>query len=198
MTMTFFATGVDISQIWQWLFEVPGMSILEDYSIPDQPNRWFGSWDEVASYLATGGCSLAAWPASVGGRPRQEKISFNPELQNKLGGKGRTVLRSPVFIHVIRNNEQEGCLADSRISFWNAKGVRQRSIYPDEFIDEVDWVAHRLITGKIARQIRKASPAKLRSYPIMPDAFAKLKAGELRLWNWGTECSFPSEFVALM
>jgi hypothetical protein len=198
MSMNFFATEVDISQIWQWLFAVPGTSILEAYSRPDQPNRSFGLWDEIAGYLAAGGQSLAAWPTSVGGRPRQEKISFKPELQKESGGKGRTVLRSPAFINVISNNEQMGCLAGSRISFWSEKGVRQRSIYPDEFIDEVDWSAHRLITGQIERQIKKASPAKLHSCPIMPDAYAKLEAGEIKLWNWGTECSLPSEFIVLI
>ena len=196
MSLIFFGTNVDLTQVWRWLFDVPGMKIFEGYSVPDQPNRWFDNWDEISTYLA-GGWSLSAWPATAGGRPRSEKIAFEASMQKELGGSGRTVLHSPASIDIVRNNGQNGCLASASLSFWNEKGVRQRSMFPEEFIDEVDWTIFRSITGKIQRQIRNASPATLRSAPIMPGAFGRLASGEIKLWNWGQECVASSPFIAI-
>jgi hypothetical protein len=197
MAMTFFGTQSDIAQVWQWLFDVPEMRLFEGYSRPDKPNRWFDNWDTVSRYVDDGGWTLTAWPQSVGGRPRIERITFTPETQRELGGKGRTVLLSPASIRVNRNNDQMGCLADSSMTCWTEKGARGRSIFPEEFLDEVDWVKLRSIVSKIQRQITKASPAKLRACPIMPDAFEKLQAGEIRIWNWGEACSFPSPLITM-
>jgi hypothetical protein len=51
------------------------------------------------------------------------------------------------------------------------------------------------LAGSTIRRIKKTSPAKIRSCAIMPDAFAKLKAGNIKLWDWGTECAYPSDLV---
>jgi len=50
-------------------------------------------------------------------------------------------------------------------------------------------------SASIVRRLGKSSPAKMGACPIMPDAWAKLKAGELKLWNWGSECAYPSEMI---
>jgi len=198
MTNIFFATDADIAQVWQWLFEVPGMKIFEDYSSPDKPNRWFNTWDEISDALdSESRWLLAAWPETAGGRPRVDKISFDADTQRKLGAKGRTALRSPATINVRRNNDQNGCLASASIACWTEKGARQRSILSEEFIDEVDWAKLRSIVSKIQRQVIKSSPAKLRSYPVMPDAYERFRAGEINLWNWGEACSYPSPLVTL-
>lgn len=157
------------------------MKILEDYSAPDSPNRWLDTWAEVSEHLNNGHRNLAAWPESVGGRPRKEAITFNSITKRKLGASGRTVLASPALIKVGRNNDQNGCLANASIACWSEKGARQRSAFSEEFLNEVDWPKLRSIIVKIQRQITKASPAKLRSYPIMPAAFDKLRTGEIGL-----------------
>lgn len=193
--MTFFATAADIAQFWRWLCDVPGMKVFEEYSIPGEANRWFDSWDQLSLHLEKGAGGLAAWPETVGGYPRAEAITFEPNTRRKLGAAGRTVLLSPALIRITRNNEQRGCLASASIGCWTEQGARQRSIFPEEFIDEVDWAALRSIVRKIQRQIERAAPAKLRAYPIMPDAFEKFEAGGLDLWNWGEACAHPSPLV---
>ena len=195
MTATFFATDVDLVQVWRWLFDVPDMRIFEEYSVPDKANRWFETWEEILAYLDGGGNSLAAWPGTVGGTPRLTQIRFTENTQRKLGARGRTVLVSPAIITVGRNNQQNGCLASASIGYWTEKGARQRSIYAEDFLDEVDWKQFRSIASRIERLIAKFAPAKMRSYPVMPDAFTRLRNGEILLWNWGEPCAYPSPLI---
>lgn len=185
MQVNFFGTGDDVAQVWRWLFEVPGMKIFEDYSKPDEPNRMFETWAEIERELEENNPNLAAWPKSVGGEPRYEKITMDRARPWHLRGKVRTVLRSPALIGIQRNNDQRGCLAVAYLSCWNEKGARQRSIFPDDFLDDVDWREFRSIFGKIKRRQLTESPARLGTAPIMPDAFAKLQAEEIKLWNFG-------------
>jgi hypothetical protein len=197
MSLTFFATDTDLAQVYQWLLDLPEMRLFEDYSRPDMPNRWFSTWEEVVSASDTMSMSLAAWSEQIGGRPRIEKIVFDHNTQHKLKALGRTALHSPALIKLGRNNDQNGCLADSTIACWTEKGARQRSIYPVEFLDEVDWARLRSTIGKVQRQITKISPAKMRCHPIMPDAFAQLTDGNIRLWNWGAECKSDSPLITV-
>ncbi len=57
-------------------------------------------------------------------------VTFTAETQREFGAKERTFLESAALIHVHRNNEQMGCLANGHVSCWNEKGARQRSILP--------------------------------------------------------------------
>ena len=195
MTATFFATDVDLAQVWHWLFDVPGMRIFEEYSVPDKANRWFDTWEEILAYLDGGDNSLAAWPSTVGGAPRVEQIRFTKDTQRKFGARGRTVLQSPATINVSRNNPQNGCLASASIVYWTEKGARQRSIFSEDFLDEVDWKQFRSIGSRIERLIAKSAPARMRSYPVMSDAFTRFGNGEIMLWNWGEPCAYPSPLI---
>lgn len=123
------------------------------------------------------------------------RITFDKDIQRKLGERGRSVLQSPATIKVRRNNLQNGCLASAAIGYWTEKGARQRSIYAESILDEVDWTQFRSISSKIERLIAKSAPAKLWSYPIMSDAFARFKSGEIMLWNWGEPCAYPSPLI---
>lgn len=195
MSLTFFGTDDDIRQIWLWLFETPGMRLFEESSLPDKPNRWFKDWTDVARYLDEGRFNLAAWFEPAGGRPKPQRVSFKAKAQGLLGGTGRSFLRSPATIRVGRNNHQNGCLASGSISCWTEKGARKGYIFWDEDCELIDWVRLQKEVGRIQRLVAKQSPAKLRSYPVMPDAFARYKSGKQGLWNWGSECSYPSDLV---
>ncbi len=185
MQINFFGTDSDVALVWHWLFEVPGMKIVEAYSRPDEPNRIFESWEDVESCLAESDSSLSAWPKSVGGEPQWEKIKLDRAKPWQLRGKVSTILHSPALIQVHRNNNQMGCLAVSYISSWNELGARERSILPEKFIDEVDWKELRSILTKLKRKQLTVSPARLGTAPIMPDAYTKLQAGKIKLWNFG-------------
>lgn len=195
MALTFFATDIDLAEVWRSLFTQPGMKIFEDYSIPDSNNRWFTEWSQLADVIHLKSSSLAAWPEPAGGKPRIEQVIFDAKTQRKFGKRGRTVLRSPALIKVGRNNDQNGCLASASVSSWTEKGARQRSIFEPAFLDEVDWKQLRSSVARVERFIRKSSPAKLHSYPVMPNAFDRFQKGEICLWNWGEACAYPSPHV---
>jgi hypothetical protein len=195
MQSSFFGTDADILQVWRWLFDTPEMRIFESYSVPDQANQWFVSWDDIVECYYDGRSTLVAWPENVGGVPYGEHITFTDETQRELSAVGRNVLHSPAAINVIRNNNQNGCLADTWITSWEEKGIRQPSIFSDVYIDSVDWKAFRSICSAIQRKIKKISQAKLGPAPIMPDAFEKLNAGQIKLWGWGEECDHQSPHV---
>ncbi len=197
MQITFFATNADLLQIAQWLLDAPGMRLFEAHSRPDQPNRRFATIEDVAQLLGEGAISFSAWLETTGAPPAARWIAFEPNTQRKLGAMGRTALDSPAMIGVSRNNDQNGCLASSSISCWTEKGARQRSFYPQEALNEVDWKALQSFTAALQRKLKKAAPAKLHACPIMEDAFAKLQAGDLRLWNFGAPCTYPSSDITL-
>ena len=185
MQVNFFGTDDDIAQLWRWLFEVPEMVVLEPYSQPDASNRVFDTWEAIEASLADKSTSLAAWPRSVGGEPRWEEARMDRAKPWHLRGKVRTILRSPALIGVEKNNDQAGCLAVSYLTCWNEHGARQRSMYPDEFLDSVDWKKFRSIFGKVRRHLLRGAAAQLSTAPVMSDAFAKLQLGEIKLWNFG-------------
>lgn len=195
MALTFFATDIDLTEVWRSLFTQPGMKVFEDYSKPDSKNRWFTEWSQVAEAIHLDSSSLAAWPEPAGGEPRLKQVIFNADTQRRTGMRGRTVLASPALIKVGRNNDQDGCLASASISSWTEKGARQRSIFEPAFLDEVDWKQLRCSLTRVERFIRKSSPAKMRSYPVMPNAFDLFQKGEVCLWNWGEACVYPSPLV---
>lgn len=195
MQTNFFGTQADISQLWRWILEIPGVAVCEESSRPDQENRWFHSWEELEAAPDAVRQTLAAWSPVFGGTPVARRIVFEPDTQRRTNATGRTVLHSPAFIHVRQNNEQNGCLAAAYISCWTEKGARQRSVLPDPLLDSVDWKKFTATVGSLVRRLKKASPAKMRSCPIMPDAWANLQEGKIKLWNWGTECAYPSELI---
>jgi len=195
MALTFFATDVDLAEVWRSLLTYPGMKVFEDQSRPDLPNRWFTEWSEVSEAIDGKSTSPAAWLEPAGGEPRLEHVTFNDATQRRLGRKGRTVLASPASIKVGRNNDQNGCLASASISSWTEKGARQRSAFSSEFLDQVDWKRLHSAMAAMKRFIREASPAKIRSCPVMPNAFERFRNGEICLWNWGEACAYPSPLV---
>ena len=197
MTYTFFGTDNDHVEVYRWLLDFPGMKLFEDYSRPDQPCRWFSTWAEVENSSELKLWNLAAWSEDIGARPRANRIDFNENTQRKFNERGRTVLQSPAIIKLGRNNDQNGYLANSSISCWTERGARQRSIYPNEFLDEVNWAKLRSTIGKVQRQIAKSAPAKMRSYAIMPEAYEQLRAGRIKLWNWGQECVSGSPLISV-
>jgi hypothetical protein len=197
MQATFFATDEDLLEVARLLLAIPGMSLFELASRPDRPNRQFKSVTEVADAFDEPGRNFSAWLEATGAPPALRQIEFNQETQQKLKAKGRTELRSPAMIGIGRNNYQRGCLANSTISCWNEKGARQRSMYDPAVLDQVDWKLLQSTVTAVQRKLTKAAPAKLSRYPIMETAFAKMRAGELQLWNWGSPCAFPSPLVTL-
>jgi hypothetical protein len=127
MQTTFFGTKPDLAQVWQWMLEIPGVKLLEEYSHPDQPSRWFNTWDELAGVIDAGDHGLAAWSEEFGAVPESERIIFDERTQRRLDARGRTVLKSPAFIRLNRNNDQQGCLAAASIACWDEAGARQRA-----------------------------------------------------------------------
>jgi hypothetical protein len=196
MQVTFFGTDVDLLTVAGWLLETPGTSLFEAASRPDQPNRVFSSRDEVAGLLEESARGFSAWSEAVGAPPRARYVEFEPNTRRRSKALGRTLLDSPAMIGIHRNSDQNGCLAAAYITCWSEIGARQRSIYSEDFLNEVNWKVFRSTVSRLQRTLKKSAPAKLRSYPIMEDAFEKLRRGQLELWNWGSPCAYPSPLIA--
>lgn len=193
MQTNFFATTDDWVNLWTWIMEMPGMRAIEHYSRPDQPNRDFPTIASIEAAIREGDYAMAAWPSSVGGKPRTQRIDFEPNTARSIGAKGRWVAHSPALITFMRHNEQRrGCLSPSYFTSWSEAGARQTSILPEEILNEVDWKAFSSVTRGIARKIRAESPAKLGGATILPDAMRRLVAGEHKLWGWGKEVDASS------
>ena len=197
MQVTFFATNKDLLQVAQWFLDMRGVTLLEAFSRPDMPNRQLRTVDEVAQLIGERAWSFSAWLETTGAPPRARWIEFEPNTQRRLRAKGRTELNSPAMIGISRNNNQNGCLAASYITCWTEKGARQRSFESDERLDDVDWKVLRNFTSSFQRKLKKAAPAKLNSYPILEDAFGKVRAGDLQLWNFGVPCAYPSPAITV-
>ena len=196
MQANFFATTEDWVTLWGWIMDIAGMVVIEHYSKPDLPNRHFNTILEVETAIRRNEFSMAAWPSTVGGKPRVERISFEPNTARKLGAAGRWAMWSPALITFMRHNElSAGCLSPSSFSCWSEAGARQRSIYPDEFLDEVDWRVLSSITRGLQRKVRSASPMALAEAPILPDAARQLELGKLSLWGWGEAVTATSPLI---
>ncbi len=185
MALIFYAAVDDLTDLSRRLFEVPGIELFEEYSPPDQSNLFFKTPDEIARYLSKGAGSFAAWPSGVGGALTRKHIVFSGEHQDNSGGTGRTVLESPAIIRLAAITDVEGCLNPSSISCWTEKGARQRSMYGEEAIAGVDWSKLKSIVASVERWIKKSSPARLHSHPVMPAAYSELNEGKALLWNFG-------------
>ena len=188
MQTTFFATDVDLLQIVRWFLDVPGMTLFEPASRPNQPIRQFCTVDEVAESFGKAGQHIAAWLECTGARPFSRHIEAS----------GRTELRSPSVISISRYNDQNGALGASRISCWNEDGAKQRSFYSETLLSQVDWKALRSIMARSKRMISNASPAKFGSNPIMGNAFAEMCEKRLPIWGWGKAYSYPSPDIRLI
>ncbi|HYC75881.1 hypothetical protein [Brevundimonas sp.] len=197
MSFTFFATNADLLHIAKWVLDDPELMLFEGASQPDKPNRWFKTADEVGCLFTDGTPPIDIWVESAGAPPRARSVTFGKDVQQKLGGQGRTLLESPAVIRLMRNGDQMGCLSWSQLSNWTEKGARQRSTFPTELLDAVDWKAVRSASSRIQRTIRNVSPAKLHAYPIMPDAFSRMQSSEgLRLW-WGGAVGYLCPSIAV-
>lgn len=197
MQVNFFAAMDDWIHLWTWILEVPGMQALERWSRPDQPNRRFGSIDEIAETILTEGHHVvAAWPSGVGGALVSEQVRFDREIVRTSGVAGRTNLYSPVFITFMQHGQQrEGCLSPGFLSCWSEAGARERSIFSETVLNAVDWRAFASITRAITRKIRTSSPAKIGGASIMPDAMRGLEAGSFSLWAWGEVVDATSPLI---
>jgi hypothetical protein len=196
MQANFFATTEDWLTLWDWVVGLPGMRVIEHYSRPDLPNREFNTPDEVQQAFQNKESLIVAWPSSVGGKPRAERVNFEPNTVRKYGAEGRWIFRSPALITFMQHNEQRaGCLSPGSFSCWSEAGARQRSIYPEEFLDEVDWKAFASITRGLQRKMRSASGLTFGAAPILPDAKKQLEAGKIKLWGWGEEVTISSPHI---
>jgi hypothetical protein len=198
MNIEFFAADEDLFRIAQWLSEVDGLMLFERYSRPDQPNRWFSTAEEIAEILLAPGQGLGAWLEATGARPTITEIVFNPETQHRFAAKGRMELTSPSLITIRRDADQRGALGATNAACWTEKGAKQRSIFPTESIDQVDWKALRSFMGRLRRMVIKSSPAKLHSFPIMENAFNAVRTGRITLWAWATPNTYPSPHITLV
>lgn len=195
MTKIFYATRRDLATIYRWLCAIDGLELYECRSQPNEQLRQLKDGDEIEAFLLEGNAPPAIWPRWVGGKLEIERNRLNRQSWFQLRGPLALAPSGPSIVRIFSNSDQNACLADSQIITWSEKGARQRSIFDDNALSSINWKAHRAFVGKLGRQIASLSPAKLRSYPIMPDAFTRLDAGMLNLWDVDQPCTATSPLI---
>lgn len=184
MQLNFFALEDDIALILDYLLNEEDFSFFEGYSETDKPIRQFTSVDQWRdARMSKGRCLLL--------RGRDKSFTNNPVFKEiihapEIGGS-RTCLEGAAIVQIAEGRFLEnGALYPANIGHWNEAGARQRSIWTEAQLNEVDWTQLRKISGRMQRYIKnKLARAKLRSFPILPAAYEAFIRGEFNLWNFG-------------
>lgn len=189
MQISFFATEIDEFEVWKLAFALPGMRVYEAAVHGDRPLREFFSAEEVREARAAEPyISLKLHPSLAGGAP---VLDLTPRDDRNPPEPGNILLQQligPALINCtwygwMRTSPK--CLQNSVFSAWNPAGARSRSIYSDEYLDDVDWKMFTSTFRKLQRQIHNMAVAKIGSVRVLPDALRLLASDEIALWGWG-------------
>ncbi|MEO0574355.1 MAG: hypothetical protein AAF004_02745 [Pseudomonadota bacterium] len=181
--LDFYALRSDIETILEFVFEQTDCRVFESYSRPSHELREFSSLDSLR-----GSDFLEANHGRYFLRLLSKSINCEPiirEFTLTKTGQKRQEVNGPGMFQIDeghRLDTQGDALSWSTFRHWNEAGAKQRSSFPDELLETVDWKRMRRISGQIQRHIRnKLAVAKIRTRPILPDAFRVLDESQF-LW----------------
>lgn len=182
--LDFFALRKDIESVVEYIFDETDCRVFEAYSRPGHELREFNNLEALrdSDHLEAnhGRYFIRVISRSVNCDP-----IFNEFTLTKTGQKRFDVEAPPMFQitqgHTL--DDADGALYWSVYSHWNEAGAKERSYYPDEVLDAVDWKAVRKVSGRIYRFIKnKLAVANVGPRPVLPCAF-KAMDNDLTLWR---------------
>lgn len=181
--LDFFALQSDVEDVLEFVFDQTDCRVFEAYSRPGHELREFSTLAELRSsdFLSInhGRYFLRLLSRSVGVDPIIREFTLTKT------GEFRQEINSPGVFQIVEGNRVDavgGALRCSTFGHWNEAGAKQRSSYPDDQLEAVDWKMLRRISGQIQRHIKnKLAVAKLRTWPILPAAFDALN-DSLTFW----------------
>lgn len=196
MQISFFATEIDEFEVWRLAFALPGMRVYESAVHGEGPLREFFTAEEVCeARAAEPHIFLKLHPSLVGGAPTLDLTPRDERYPPEPGNIHLQKLVGPALIGFNWYGWQRNspsCLQNTVFSAWNPAGARSRSMYSDDYLDDVDWKMLASIFGKLQRQIHNMAAAQIGSGRVLPDAFRRLASGEITLWGWGEDVSISS------
>ena len=184
-SLQFYATPNDIRDIVRFVYEETDCQIYEPYSRVNKELRCFANQQtfdaENPAAASHGRLYLALLSPSVTSGPEIQKY----ELSESAGGGFRYKIAQPGVISLQEGgiqNVEDRSLDWSSVGHWSEKGAWQRSSFPDEMLEAVNWRELERISRKIRYHVsNRLAVAKHRSRPILEDAYRQMQDG-LRLW----------------
>lgn len=169
--------------VLEFVFEQTDCRVFESYSRPDCELREFSSLESLRESDL-----LEANHGRYFLRLLSRTINCEPiirEFTLTKTGQTRQEVSGPGMYQIVeghRLDTESDALSWSTFGHWNEAGAKERSNFPDELLESVDWKRMRRISGQIQRHIKnKLAVAKIRTRPILPDAFRGLDE-TLTLW----------------
>jgi len=188
--LDFFGLDEDLYNLMDFVFSETDLIVYEAYSRIDQEIRRIASVADLRAiaHERKNGCFLLrAWSPVVTNSPIFKTYRLVPEI-----GGHRTTLEGAGIMQFQQGRIESQKLHFSCFSHWNEAGARQRSIDP---VDDIDWSAMRLISGRIHRHVRnKLAVAKLYSASVLPHAHDAI-GPDLSLWYNAVSHGRDSQFI---
>lgn len=185
-SLSFFASTDDLRELIRFVFDETDLRVFEAYSRVNHELREFRNLEELDRERPTdsshGRLHLRMFSPSVTQGP--EIVEF--ELTESAGGGVRRKVEDPSQIQIVQQGVREvaagEALFPSDIANWNEKGAYQRSAYPDEQLEQIDWRELERLSRRLIYRIRKKmAVAKFNGQPILPDVYRQMENG-LKLW----------------
>jgi hypothetical protein len=178
---SFYAVTEDLRQLFHFLFEETDVRVFESYSEPDAVLREFRSYQELTAAFAIGvdeygngnRHKLQLWSPRVTQAVSIGRFDLKPTVRRSQ--KFRHSISGVGLIQLYLGGRHENQITESHYGHWNEAGARQRSCGN---VDEVDWAALKLLSGRVQRHLRnRLAAAKVESLPILAGAYAEMQAG---------------------
>ena len=181
--LDFFALRSDIERVLAFVFDQTDCRVFEAYSRPGHKLREFENLSDLreSDFLEAnhGRYFVRLLSRSVGVDPIIREFTLTKT------GQFRQEVNSPGMFQIVEGHlidTENDALSWSTFGHWNEAGAKQRSNYPDDLLEAVDWKTMRRISGQIQRHIKnKLAVAKIRTRPVLPAAFEGL-SDSLTLW----------------
>jgi hypothetical protein len=182
----FYATPNDHREIVRFVYEETDCQVFEPYSRVNKELRSFGDLEEFdlerPAEASHDRLFLHFISPTVTPGPAIERY----ELNESAGGGYRYRIDQAGVISLqegaIRKDIEGEPLDWSDIGHMSERGAWQRSNWPDEMLEQVNWRELERVSRKIRYHIsNRLAVAKHRSKPILQDAFRQMRDG-LNLW----------------
>lgn len=147
MSVSFFATIDDLSDLLTAVFELPEMAVYQTYSAIDQPLICCSQPQDVVRLIQTGESQFSFWARTVMSMPSMRPIAL-------IEGGTRTTIEGCGLYSLQVGYMDSSALCVSTLAWYTEAGARAKcSVQPGP--DAVDWAAHKKLGTKLQSLVRR-------------------------------------------
>lgn len=163
MSISFFATIDDLSELLKAVLDLPGITAYQTYSAIDQPIATCTQSQEVISLIQTGESQFSLWAPSVMPTPSVRTI-------NLIKGGHRFTIEGCGLFSLQVGYIDSSLLCVSTLTWFSEVGARSKcSVHPGP--ESVDWAAHKKLGTKLQSLVRRRlQVASVSGRAILPGA----------------------------